>query len=273
MNKREKLIIGVPVVLAALLLVFFGIVVTYQLFGPSDGIVEFCETPKPGLIKEPANTWSNLGFIIGGIYAAWLLASGKFKSNNNSLTRKLFYSLFYPCMVVFLGPGSMLKHATQTPIGGFFDMLSMYMIASFISAYAMQRLFRLSYTQFATIYSFELLCCICAHFTTCRIVFDFFGNTAFSFFLGLGILFEVLNIYVRKPSVQIKWVGFSLASLLVSIIVWDLSRTGTSFCDPDSLFQGHAVWHLGTALAAFFLFRYYVSENVESKPIGELVTS
>lgn len=262
MNTRDRIILAVPICFALVLLFFVGLVFKYQLFGPSDGIVEFCECCKTGLIREPANTWSNFGFIILGIYAAWLLATGKFSANNNSITRKLFYSLFYPCMLVFLGPGSMLKHGTQTPIGGFFDMLSMYLIASFISAYGMQRYFTLNNKQFAAVFCAELFCCICAHFTTCHILFNFFGNTAFTFFLGVGIVFEGLNIFVRKTNIEVKWAYYSLASLIVSFIIWNLSRTGTPFCNPDSLIQGHAVWHLGTALAAFLMFRYYVSENV-----------
>ena len=36
--------------------------------GRGDG---FCEAARPGWIRQPANTWSNLGFVIAGLAIAW----------------------------------------------------------------------------------------------------------------------------------------------------------------------------------------------------------
>lgn len=41
----------------------------------------------------------------------------------------------------------------------------------------------------------------------------------------------------------------AVAALAVGVVVFVLSRTGGPWCVPDSLLQGHAVWHLLTALA------------------------
>jgi hypothetical protein len=193
---------------------------------------------------------------------AWLLASGRFAANANSFTRNRFYAIFYSCLVIFLGPGSMAMHATKTHIGGFFDMLSMYLIASFITSYGAQRFFNLPWWGFTLVFLTALSTCIWANFTHCTIVFSFFGNTAFAFYLVVGGVFELLNTYVKKLKHETRWAYFALAALLVSFAVWNVSQTGDSLCNPDSLLQGHAIWHLGDALSAFFLFRFYVSENV-----------
>ncbi len=44
-----------------------------------------------------------------------------------------------------------------------------------------------------------------------------------------------------------------IALVATGFIVFQLSRTGGPLCDPDSLLQGHAVWHLlaGTGLAVY----------------------
>ena len=44
-----------------------------------------------------------------------------------------------------------------------------------------------------------------------------------------------------------------VALLVAGYVVFLLSRTGGPLCDPDSLWQGHAVWHLvaGTGLAVY----------------------
>lgn len=43
--------------------------------------------------------------------------------------------------------------------------------------------------------------------------------------------------------------GVALAALALGGIVNALSRTDAPLCDPESLFQGHGVWHLLTAIA------------------------
>ncbi|MBM6401120.1 hypothetical protein [Phycicoccus sonneratiae] len=36
--------------------------------GRGDG---FCEAAHPGWVRQPANTWSNLGFVVAGLAVAW----------------------------------------------------------------------------------------------------------------------------------------------------------------------------------------------------------
>jgi hypothetical protein len=265
MSKKRPYIFTIAFCFALFVTALFFTALCNHWFGPSTNLdIPFCEAARPGLIKEPANTFSNFGFIISGLSIAWLLSVGRFSANLNSFTRYKFYAVFYPCLVIFLGPGSMAMHATKTHIGGFFDMLSMYLIASFVISYAMQRFFKLKWWGFTLIFLIALSTCIWANFTHCTIVFRFFGNTAFAFFISIGILFEILNVFVKKLKHENRWAYYALGSLLVSFAVWNISQTGDSLCNPDSLIQGHAIWHLGDALSTFFLFRYYVSENEQA---------
>lgn len=64
---------------------------------------------------------------------------------------------------------------------------------------------------------------------------------------------------LREPGTAL-WVG--LAALAVGGVVFALSRTGGPLCDPDSLVQGHALWHVLTALA---LALWGVTATRESK--------
>ncbi len=262
MNKKNPQIFITALCFAVFATGLFFVALYNHWFGSDPNLsIPFCEAAHSGLIKEPANTWSNLGFIVAGLSIAWLLSTGRFADNANSFTRKKFYAFFFPCLVIFLGPGSMAMHATKTHIGGFFDMLSMYLIACFITSYAIQRFFELAWWGFTLIFIVALSTCIWANFTYCPIVFSFFGNTAFAFYLVVGGVFEISNVFVKKLQHETRWAYFALAALLVSFTIWNLTLTGTSLCDPDSIFQGHAAWHLGDALSAFFLFRYYVSER------------
>lgn len=51
---------------------------------------------------------------------------------------------------------------------------------------------------------------------------------------------------LRRPSPAL-WAG--LGSLALGVLVFSVSRTDGPLCDPESLLQGHALWHLLTALA------------------------
>lgn len=226
---------------------------------------DFCEASRPGLIKQPSNTWSNIGFIVAGLTMAWQLAHEKYKQNKNVFTQSNFTAIFFSSIAVFLGPGSMAMHATETSAGGFFDMLSMYLVAGFASAYAMQRFFSWNSLRFALCFVFIVVLCVCVKNLPYRMpVVGYFGNFVFAVFVSVSVVFEFLNSFVRKFNHQVKWGVLSLVSLLVAFLIWNLERRVDYFCNPYSVIQGHAIWHLLDALAVYFLFRFYVSEHVES---------
>ncbi|MDZ4845742.1 MAG: ceramidase domain-containing protein [Chitinophagales bacterium] len=262
MTTSRKIIFPITLLTAILSVLLFAVAVVNGWFGQEGGIGDvFCEASRPGYIKQPANTFSNIGFIVAGLIIAWQLSSGRFSQNKNSFTRTIFYGAFFSCLAVLLGPGSMALHATTAKIGGFFDMLSMYLIASFVLAYSMQRSFLWKPLQFTLVFLSTLAICLWANFQEYEIIFSFFGNTAFAFFITLTIVFEGLNMYTRKMKLNKVWGYVSLLSLLTAFVIWNLSRTDAPFCDPSSLVQGHGIWHLLCAFSVYSLFRMYVSEQ------------
>lgn len=67
----------------------------------------------------------------------------------------------------------------------------------------------------------------------------------------------------RRPDVTRRWrylLG-ATASFAVALVVWRLSHTGAPLCDPHSLVQGHAVWHLLCAVSTAGIFLFYLSED------------
>jgi hypothetical protein len=53
--------------------------------------------------------------------------------------------------------------------------------------------------------------------------------------------------------------------ILTAFAIWN--GTKEWLCDPHSLIQGHAIWHILGAAAAYFLFRYYASEAVDDPAV------
>lgn len=65
---------------------------------------------------------------------------------------------------------------------------------------------------------------------------------------------------IRKSSPNL-WIG--LGFYVLGNVVWRFGREGESACNPDSLFQYHALWHLFTGLAVYYFYRYFLTENTQ----------
>lgn len=260
---NRKYIFSITLGISITLLTLFLLAVIFGWLGEWNHTgAEFCEASRAGLIKQPANTWSNIGFVIAGLTIAWQLSRNVFQANKNIFTQNSFTAIFFSSLTVFLGPGSMAMHATETSAGGFLDMLSMYLVAAFITAYAVQRFFRLSSLLFALIFGSIVCICVCVQDLPYRVpLVGFFGNFVFGFFITVTVIFEALNAFVRKSTCEIQWGIWSILALLTAFLIWNLERNFEAFCNPYSLIQGHAIWHLLDALAVYFLFRFYVSER------------
>ena len=86
----------------------------------------WCERVSGGLFREPLNTLSNLGFMVSGLYMFWIICNDK-QDSSNPFIGITPISMLYASVVIFLGPGSMLMHGTNTNWGGWADNLSMIM--------------------------------------------------------------------------------------------------------------------------------------------------
>ena len=86
----------------------------------------WCERVSGGLFREPLNTLSNLGFMVSGLYMFWIICNDK-QDSKNPFIGITPISMLYASVVIFLGPGSMLMHGTNTNWGGWADNLSMIM--------------------------------------------------------------------------------------------------------------------------------------------------
>ena len=100
------------------------------------------------------------------------------------------------------------------------------------------------------------------------------GNVAFAALLVTAIVLET-RIWRRSDTVIVFRHGVvALAAMLVAFTIWLLSNAG--WCDPRSLVQGHAAWHLLCAVSAYWLFRMYASETrltAEGRRVGRWMGS
>jgi hypothetical protein len=226
--------------------------------GPDVGRgANFCEASPGGLVRQPANTFSNVGFVAAGLLIAWH-ASVRGAGHGLPAHRRLATVL--ACLVVLLGPGSAAMHATQSAVGGGLDMLSMYLVASFALGYATMRWLRGGVVHLAAAFFAGLVFCeLAGAWPGEAPVVTHWGNAAFALLLVAAIVLEALIARRRETRGRLRHAAVALAALLAAFVIWNISRVW--LCDPSSLVQGHAVWHVLCAVSAYFLYRYYASER------------
>jgi hypothetical protein len=248
-DRRPVLIAGAT---AAVSCGLIALAISRGWLGPDVGRgANFCEAARDGAVRQPANTFSNLGFVVAGLAIAW---------HASSLSKRRGLATAMACVVVLLGPGSAAMHATQSTLGGHLDMLSMYLIASLAVAYATMRWLRGGTTMLAaTFVTGVAFCELVGSWGDGLPVVMHSGNAAFGLLLVVAIVLEIR--IMRRGETQSRH-GFayaSLGSMLLAFAIWNASKAW--LCDPYSLIQGHAIWHVLGAVAAYLLYRYYASER------------
>ena len=261
-NRKLHFYIPLAVAVVATTAVLYGIF--HYWFGISRSeVMWFCERARDGFIKQPANTWSNVGFIITGIYIGWLSSKNRFTADN-FMTTTLFYPVLFASVVVFLGPGSMAMHATNGPWGGFLDLLSMFMISGFVFTFALKRLLGLTPMLFLMLYLFQIAISSWVLLQPWNVTGWLLNYSEVIFAAQLVLAFPIeLAIRFGRKTRSVIFRGIaSVLTMCLAFFIWNLSLNSESwFCNPDSLIQGHAIWHILNAAAAYFLFMYYVTEH------------
>ncbi len=225
---------------------------------------DFCEALRADLINQPANTWSNLGFVLAGLAIGWR-ARGHHELMGSTVT-------LFACVVVLLGPASAAMHATGTQIGKHLDLTSMFLLASFTCAYALKRLLGLSEFKFVALFIAALIGSELIYLTVGEVpVLLHAGNAAFAVLLLVTLISEVAIWRRTKNLPAAKAGAAAVGALALAFAVWLLDQG--IWCDPNSLLQAHAIWHLLCAASAFLLFDYYLAEESTQKSCGTNVCS
>jgi Per1-like family len=215
----------------------------------------YCEAPRAGWIRQPANTWSCLAGVLVGLAVAAHSSARRRSSRGeraaNRMQAGLFYPALYACIVVYSGVGAAFFHASLTDWGGKLDMASMVLSFGFWLTYNVMRVFGLTRIRFCAVF-----CGLVTALLVPRVVFDKLGFEIFAGLAGAVILSEIL-VATSPLRVQRRWLWASLALYAPALGVWWLSLSGHWLCEPASLLQGHALWHVLTALSPGMLYLYF----------------
>lgn len=205
----------------------------------------FCEAVHSGTVRQPSNAISSGAFVVVALLVlmrsrtptAWRFASAAF----------------------VVGVGSAFFHASLTFWGQTADVLGMYLVATFLLLESMSRRRRWSAATQNVLYAsgnVALLALLVGLPSLRRYAFGA---------LVLAILWsEATNRRRGIVTAPLRALATAVGVLAFGFALWILDITHM-LCAPDSLWQGHALWHVCGAVSAWLAYRYMTAGVREAR--------
>jgi len=214
--------------------------------------ISFCERELCAWVTQPANTWSNLPFIIVGFYLIWLSR----KENQLPL-------VIVGISEILVGIGSFMFHMSSTYAFHILDVAAMFLISALMLSLNLRRFFKWGTKPLAVFYFGMVLLS-----TSIMIQWEITGIPIFATQVFVAVALEVL-LFLRDQETEkeanFRYLFAFSALFAISFFVWNMDIRGI-WCDPDNHWiQGHAVWHLFNAICIYFIYKFHSQFKYELK--------
>ncbi|MCX6198625.1 MAG: ceramidase domain-containing protein [Bacteroidetes bacterium] len=235
----------------------------------------FCERDHMDqIIRQPSNTWSNLGFLVVGLFTLTLgiqdLKYSERKQSDNFLVRYPVFSILFGLSAIYLFIGSFMYHASLTMFFQKLDQTSMCAVVVMMITFNLYKIFPLIRLGGTYRSSHALMVAV-------AVGINYFIYSTL-YIININLLFPLLLVivfitscyylfFVSKEHYFTNYMWAAFAILVVSSTIWILDRTNVA-CSPESIFQGHALWHLFNSFSILFIYLYYRSGTV---PLERLI--
>ena len=221
--------------------------------------VEYCEFNHPDrFFHQPINTYSNLAYLFFGLLILLIARQDHRNRHSHQPNRLAGFPLLSALMggcFVYLSMGSAFFHASLTYTGQRVDMNATYSILITllgIMLYHVVHRFALTPTSQVRLVLVLLLIIVGFLPLSLRI-----SSSQLVPALILTLNTGMLIHYFQFRSERSIWlILLSLLLVIAAIYVRTLDVQKVS-CDPYSFFQGHALWHLLTALSSFCSYCFF----------------
>lgn len=221
--------------------------------------VEYCEFNHPGrLFHQPVNTYSNLIYFFYGMVVfqlGWKDWKAYANREANTVRRFPYLSLLLAANFIYLSLGSAFFHSSLTWMGQRMDMNATYgLTLSLICIGLVQVLVKKELTKQIQVGLVVGMLLLIAGFLplALQISSSILLPSLFLILLVLGII-----NYFQYPAQRIPVLGvfsFVLLAVAIQIRALDVAKVN---CDPMSIWQGHALWHLLTATSSLCMYFYF----------------
>jgi hypothetical protein len=188
----------------------------WSTFAPAAS--RFCEDAVCGWVREPANTWSNAGFLVAGIAA----------------------------------------HATRTSLGGLLDtagMLAANARRLFPTVATPDDDSRAAASERRDRRTFWSLAALG---TVLAITFESYERDLYALEMIVAGVMEVVVLRRARVQRAHRWLAWSSATFLPGYALWWLDLHRVACNPGAHIINGHAAWHLLMAASLYFVQRFHV---------------
>ena len=215
--------------------------------------IKWCEENICAVITTPANTWSNLVYILVGGYIFYEGA----RNYERQRRKKAWTIRTMGIAAIICGLCSFSYHASYTKFFQFFDYLGMYVYIAVPITLNFRRLqiftkHQQYWVAFIAIVV-EMIITYIADVFKIKIQFIMALNIllALSLELSLWCCFNHEGNVNRRPFV------LAILFLAIGTICSFLDLTGR-WCNPkDHVIQGHAFWHVFTSISFYYIHSFF----------------
>jgi hypothetical protein len=250
------LLLGIPVAIS-LVMIYFPVINPGLIPVFAEHCGEYCEhntdcaiiVQNQQLIRVPAqpvNTWSNISFLILGL---WVYRR-----------RRSITAVWFALSCVVLGAGSGAFHSFMSRGGHLADLIGMFLVFNFLAVYNMFVTHRFKKFFYAVAISAVM------SLVTALYVADL-SSTAVLGATGITVVVHLVFAVINK---RITWqqAAMAIAPFLLAFAFRQMDVAGI-FCFPNSIYQGHGVWHVLAAVGIYQVF--HLLEGMHLKLVQESV--
>jgi len=208
----------------------------------SSGGTCFCEVPHAWGLDQPSNTLSAIGFLLVGL---WIIGRRP----------KSGLAWVYGLALLLVGVGTAYYHAHLTFLGQTVDFGGMNLVILIAPFYYLAQ-YRPRLRTWAWLgYVVALLASLAM-----LVFLPALRRPVFALLVAV-----ILALYLGDPGrlvsgIAKRWLYWGLGIFLFGFIFWNID-TYAWFCWPTSFLQGHALWHLTSALSAYCLYQVIASTD------------
>jgi len=227
-----------------------------ELFGAPN--IKWCEETLCHWVSEPANTWSNVLYLLVAFYIFW--------SANKSKQPELLW--LAPAMFL-MGLFSLVYHMSNNYLTQIFDFIGMYLFVFWLFILNLRRLKVVTKkTQIPVMIILSVISTILIHIM-------YITHLKFQIIVAVAVVAILITEYLayrkREKIIQYKYFSVGLGFVLVAQIFSQLDHARVGWiCDPQNhWFQGHAMWHVLGAIGLTLAYKHWEQFKF-TEPTGQM---
>lgn len=223
---------------------------------------EYCERDQvTHFFRQTINSYSNLMYF----FLACVVINIGIHDIKNKIEKQNFIqqfpaiTIFFGLCLLYLSFGSTFFHASLTWIGQRADMNATYSICLTLIAISICRYyFKEQVTNKNKALIITVLFVLILIFIQLHVLIT--SSLLLPILIGIALFITIKNYNNNRNKYKIQIAVLS-CFFAVGAFILRMLDVEKIVCNPSSVFQAHALWHIFTGMSSFFLYWFYRSEQ------------